>query len=123
MPIIRTNDELERAQWAEKRMSVAEGTLYLDEGNSPFPIREYFKVGLLGQELNMVEVNAGHAMVENIVADTLTEMTISFYTDKEKTKHDTALENEYLAWRQENEYDETMAEFMRSFYGTGYGRS
>lgn len=111
----RTGEELARAQWAEKYVSVAEGKLYTPE-SSPFPVHEYFKLGLLGKNIRMLEVNAGYALVEHMVADTLTNMTItvgSDATDAEEQKiHD---------WFDAIDFEAKLEEAMRYFYGVGHG--
>ncbi len=115
MPSFRTAQEILRANWAEKYMSVAEGKLYTPE-NSPFPIHEYFKLGLLGKNIKMLEVNAGHALVENMVADTLTDMKIQVGDEGED-----GAEQEIREWFEEIDFEAKLEEAVRSFYGVGYG--
>jgi hypothetical protein len=112
---LRTADELKRAEWAEKYTSVAEGDLYHGGHLSPFPIHEYFKLGLLGKEIRMVEMNAGHALVEHMVADTLTEMTITIGDGT-----DTTQEQESRVWMEQIDYDSILEEAARDFYANGY---
>lgn len=111
----RTGEELARAQWAEKYVSVAEGRLYTPE-NSPFPVHEYFKLGLLGKNIRMLEVNAGHALVEHMVADTLTQMTIT--VGDESTDAD---EQSIRDWLDSIDYEAKLEEAMRYFYAVGHG--
>lgn len=112
----RTKEELLRSQWAEKYMSVSEGKLYTPE-NSPFPIHEYFKLGLLGKNIRMLEVNAGHALVEHMVADTLTAMTITIGQDESANE---ALEQEALEWFEQIDMEEKAEEACRYLYGVGH---
>lgn len=116
MPQFRSPEEVKRAQWAEKYMSVAEGKLYTANGNSPFPIHEYFKLGLLGNNIKMLEINAGHALVENMVADTLTDMSIQVGEQANSTE-----EKEIREFLESIDYAATLEEAERSFYGDGYG--
>lgn len=113
MTPFRTSQELKRAQWAEKFQSVTEGKLYSTTGHSPFPIHEYFKLGLLGKNIRMLEINAGHSIVENMVSDTLTQMKIDLGND--------TLTQEVQEWLDEIDYDELLDSAMRAFYGDGYG--
>lgn len=116
MPQFRTSEELARSQWAEKYMSVAEGKLYSsDRDSSPFPVHEYFKLGLLGKNITMLEVNAGQALVENLVSDTLTEMKIQV------GEGDDTAEQAIRDWLDSIDYEAKLEEAVRDFYGVGYG--
>jgi hypothetical protein len=114
----RTKDERTRALWAEKFMSVAEGKLYTQENDdhSPFPIHSYLKNKLLGSKIKMLEMNAGAALVEHFVADTLTNMTITI-NEEEKSEE----EQQILDWFTQIDFDSKLDEVARSFYGNGYG--
>lgn len=114
----RTKDEFTRALWAEKFMSVAEGKLYTKEGDdhSPFPVHKYFQNKLLGSTIKMLELNAGAALIEHFVADTLTEMKIT--VNGEETSPE---EQEILDWFTQIDYDAMLDEATRSFFGSGYG--
>ena len=115
MPTFRTKEELSRAKWAEKYQSVAGGELYTYEDASPFPIHEYFKIGLLGKDIKMLEVNAGAAAVEYFVADTLTDMKIQIGEDDDDTE-----EQEAREWMDEIEFDAILEAACRDLYGNGY---
>ncbi|HEV7282311.1 MAG TPA: hypothetical protein VGN57_19065 [Pirellulaceae bacterium] len=118
MPIFRTKDELLRTQWAAKFQSVTEGKQYTteDDEHSPFPIHSYLKNKLLGKNVKMLEVNAGSALIEHFVADTLTELTIKV-DEQEKGP----IVDELWEWLNEIDYEAKLDEVARSFYGTGYG--
>ncbi|QDT46177.1 hypothetical protein Pan258_01940 [Symmachiella dynata] len=107
----RTAEERDRAQWADKFTAVAEGNLYRDK-NSPFPIHEYFKLGLLGKEVRMLELNAGAALVDHMVADALTELNISSETEGNA--------DEIKDWHKSIFYQDTLEQTARSFFSCGY---
>lgn len=114
----RTAQELHRVKWAERYTSVGEGVLYSDamlDGKTPFPIHEYLKLGLLGKNVRMVEVNAGAALVDQMVADTMTQMNV-MVGDKEVD----AQEKEILEWWKEIDFDSIMEEACRDLFRTGY---
>lgn len=117
MPQIRTKDELLRAQWAVKYQSVAEGKQYTTDAdgngeNSPFPIHEYFKNQLLGKKVKMLELNAGHALVEQMTADTMTDMKVEIDGG--------AVEQDVMDWLEEIDYYSILEEAVRDYFGTGY---
>src|SRR5688572_8827585 len=111
----RTKDELRRAQWAEKYQSVANGTLYRKD-NSPFPLHPYFQNKLLGPHVKMLEVNAGVCIVENMTADTLTDLQLNPKNDSDKK-----LLDEFRQWQEDTEYFDGLEEAVRDYYGVGYG--
>lgn len=117
MPQFRTKQELDRAKSAQKFQSVAEGTQYTSGKDSPFPIHQYFQNKLLGRQVKMIEVNAGAALVENMVADTITDMKISFGNPDEDMSD---LEQEAMEWLDEIDYSSTLEEAARDYYGVGY---
>ena len=117
MPQIRTKDELLRAHWAEKYQSVAEGKLYTTDADgsgeeSPFPIHEYFRNRLLGKKVKMLELNAGYALVEQMTADTMTDMKIEIDGG--------AIEQDVMEWMEEINYVAILEEAVRDYFGTGY---
>ncbi|PQO47385.1 hypothetical protein [Blastopirellula marina] len=110
----RTAQELNRSKWAEKYTSVGEGVLYTPntlDGKTPFPIHEYLKLGLLGKNVRMVEVNAGSALIDQMVADTMTEM-MATVGDKPA--------DEILEWWKEIDFYSIMEEACQDFFRTGY---
>lgn len=115
--ILRTKDELARAQWAEKFTSVSEGVLYKKEGISPFPIHEYFKLGLLGKNVRMLELNAGAALIDQLVADTVTDMTIDVGGEGKGESE----EEELRDWFKEIFYSDILEQTARAYFGNGYG--
>lgn len=114
----RTADELKRAQWAEKFTSVAKGKLYTTEDDplSPFPIHKYFANKLLGNKIKMLQVNAGAALVEHFVADTLTEFTITVDGDQKPEAIKPITD-----WYAEVDFDSKEEEACRALFGCGYG--
>ncbi len=108
----RTPEELKRTQWNERCQSVAEGRLYTQDSFSPFPIHEYFKLGLLGKNIRMLEVNAGHALIEHMVADTMTELQIDLGNE--------SLQQEWQEFAEEIEFDSLLEEAARDLYSTGF---
>jgi hypothetical protein len=115
---IRTADELKRARWADKFTSVSEGKQYTTEDDplSPFPIHSYFQNKLLGKQIKMLEINAGTALIEHFVNDTLTDMKIT--VDGDQT---TDIEKKIQEWFNEIDYEDTLEETCRNLYGNGYG--
>ena len=116
---LRTKDELQRAKWAEKYMHVSHGKQYLidEQGNadnSPFPIHAYFRNKLLGRNVKMLEVNAGTALVEYMVADTITDLKVQV-ADNQKAEQD------FSEWMQEQDYITKLEELARDHFGVGYG--
>lgn len=114
----RTKDELKRARWAEKYTSVGDGEQYTVDENgsaesSPFPIHEYFRNKLLGKKIKMLEVNAGYALVENMIADTMTEMEISIGENDEA-------EAEVWEWLDSIDYETKLEEATRDYFRCGY---
>lgn len=111
MPEFRTAKERTRAAWANKYTSVAEGILYGGENGKggPFPLHEYFKLGLVGKSVQMLEVNAGAALIDQMVADTMTELQI-------ETEQDEAVQE----WMDDTEYLDSLEETCRSFFANGY---
>ncbi len=96
---------------------MAEGKLYTSGDKSPFPIHQYFQNKLLGRQVKMVEVNAGASLVENMVADTITEMKIDFGDDQAQG----TIEEDANDWLQEIDYTEKLEEIARDYYGNGFG--
>lgn len=123
MPSFRTKDELNRARWAERYLSVAEAKQYVVDArgsadNSPFPIHPYFRNKLLGPQVRMLELNAGHALVEHMVADTLTDLSIEIGDEKEG---EDAKEQEVREWVDSIDYMSRLEEAVRDLYAAGYG--
>jgi len=117
MPSFRTADELLRVRQVQKLDSVANGSLYTSGDESPFPIHNYFQNKLLGKQVKMVEINAGAALVENMVADAMTDMKIAIGSEDEKTN---ALEQEAREWLESIDYFDKLEEAAKSYFGVGY---
>lgn len=107
----RTQDQLQQAKWAEKYLSVGNGRQYCGD-NSPFPLQEYFRNKLLGKNVKMLEVNAGSALVDSFVADTMTDMTVVV---------DGGAEQEVWDWWNAIDYPLKLEEAMRNYFSAGYG--
>jgi hypothetical protein len=123
MERFRTKEELDRAKWADKYLSVAEGKQYVVDArgsseHSPFPIHPYFRNKLLGSAVRMLEVNAGQALIEHMVADTLTDMSIEIGDEEEGEDAD---EQEIREWMDSIEYHDKLEEAVRDMYSAGYG--
>ena len=107
----RTHEEVARSQWDEKYTSVAEGSLYDEGDNSPFPIHKYLKNKLLGPSVRMLELNAGAALVDQMVVDAITSLSITV-EDGEP--------DELLEWFESIGYEELLEEWGRDLLANGH---
>lgn len=112
MAEFRTAEQRDRAKWAESYLSVARGSLY--SGASPFPVHEYIKLKLLGKNNTMVELNAGAALIDQMVADTITEVQVQIESEGDA-------EQEVRDWLEEIDYETMLEEACRDYFSTGYG--
>lgn len=107
MEVLRTEEEVSRAVWAEKYLNVAVGDLY---ESGTFPEHGYFRNKALGKEVCMVEMNAGAAIIDQMVSDTITDFKLRSEGNEE----------EIAQWMEEVEFDSIMEDAARQFFATGF---
>lgn len=100
----RTLQDLEHAQRQEKYSKVVQGKPY--EGDPAFPIHEYLNNKLLGKDVRMLELNAGAALVNQLVVDTITTLKIE--------------DDDLQEWAQDIELSEILEEAAADMYGNGF---
>lgn len=101
----RTLQEIDHAKQQEKYSKVAQGRPY--EGDDPaFPIHEYFQNKLLGKNVRMLELNAGATLINQLVVDTVTDLSIE--------------DDDLQDWAEEIELKEILEEAAADLYGNGY---
>ena len=102
---LRTQQELQHSKAQEKYSKVADGQPY-DGADAAFPIHEYFKNKLLGKNVRMLDLNAGAALINQLVVDTVTDLTID--------------DEELQQWANEIELKEILEEAATDLFANGY---
>lgn len=77
MTELLTLEELEQSKLFDKYLNIVEGQPNIDPDNAAFPIKKYQKMELLGKDVEVLNVNVATAIVNQYIADTLTELRIT----------------------------------------------
>lgn len=101
----RTLQEVEYSKEQERYSQIAEGKPY-EGGNPSFPVQEYFQNKLLGKDVRMLDLNAGSALINQLVVDTITNLEIEG--------------DDLQEWTEEIELTDILEEAANDLYANGF---
>lgn len=109
-----TKKEKQRASWAREAQSIACGTPYDDE---VFPEHEFLRLASMGEEVKMVDLNVGTAIVRQFSSDAVTDYEVTVENESGIDEEETEEMRKLL---KQSDFMATLREAAEQLVGTGY---